>query len=35
MNMAHVYFYVCCSDCVGVCENDCCVAAAVKDSFSL
>ena len=25
-------FYVCCSDCVGVCGNDCCVAAVVKDS---
>ena len=24
--------YVCCSDCVGVCENVCCVAAVVKDS---
>ena len=30
-------FYVCCSDCVGVCENVCCVAAVVKysDFFSL
>ena len=29
-------FYVCCSDCVGVCENDYCVAAVVKDGvFSL
>ena len=36
MYMAHVCFYVCCSDCVGVCGNGCCVAAAVKDSvFSL
>ena len=25
-------FYVCCSDCVGVCENVCCVAAVVKNS---
>ena len=24
-------FYVCCSDCVGVCRNVCCVAAVVKD----
>ena len=24
-------FYVCCSDCVGVCENVCCVAAIVKN----
>ena len=29
-------FHVCCSDCVGVCGNVCCVAAVVKDSlFSL
>ena len=27
------YFYVCCSDCVGVCGNVCCVAAVVKNSF--
>ena len=26
-------FYVCCSDCVGVCGNVCCVAAVVKDMF--
>ena len=26
-------FYVCCSDCVGVCVNVCCVAAVVKNSF--
>ena len=32
MYMAHVCFYVCCSDCVGVCGNVCCVAAVVKDS---
>ena len=30
MYMAHVCFYVCCSDCVGVCWNVC-VAAVVKD----
>ena len=29
--MVHVCFYVCCSDCVGVCGNVCCVAAIVKD----
>ena len=29
-------FYVCCSDCVGVCGNVCCVAVVVKNSvFSL
>ena len=26
-------FNVCCSDCVGVCGNVCCVAAVVKNSF--
>ena len=25
-------FYVCCSDCVGVCGNVCCVAAVVENS---
>ena len=35
MYMAHVYFYVCCSDCVGVCGNVCCVAAVVKSSVFL
>ena len=25
-------FHVCCSDCVGVCRNVCCVAAVVKNS---
>ena len=30
--MAHVCFYDCCSDCVAVCGNICCVAAVVKDS---
>ena len=33
--MAHVCFYVCCSDCVGVCGIFCCVAAVVKDSVFL
>ena len=32
MYMAHVCFYVCCSDCVGVCGNVCCIAAVVKNS---
>ena len=32
MYMAHVCFYVCCSDRVGVCVNICCVAAVVKYS---
>ena len=32
MYMAHVCFYVCCSDCVGVCGNVCCVATVVKNS---
>ena len=27
-----VCFYVCCSDCVGVCGTVCCVAAVVKHS---
>ena len=31
--MAHVCFYLCCSDCVGVCGNICCVAAIVKIVF--
>ena len=34
MYMAHV-FYVCYSDCVGVCGNVCCVAIVVKDSVFL
>ena len=25
-------FYVCCSDCVGVGGNDCCVSGVVEDS---
>ena len=32
MYMAHVCFYVCCSDCVGGLWDVCCVAAVVKDS---
>ena len=32
MYMAHVCFYTCCSDCVGVCGNVCCVAAVVKNT---
>ena len=32
MYMAHVCFYVSCSDCVEVCGNVCCVAAVVKNS---
>ena len=32
MYMTHVCFYVCCSDCVGVCWNVFCVAAVVKNS---
>ena len=35
MFMAHICFYVWCSDCVGVCGNVCCVAAVVKDSVFL
>ena len=35
MYMDHVCFYVCCSDCVGVCGIVCCVAAVVKDSVFL
>ena len=31
--MAHVCFYVCCSYCVMVCGNVCCVAAVVKIVF--
>ena len=30
--MAHVSFYVRCSDCVGACGNVRCVAAVVEDS---
>ena len=25
------FYFVCCSDCVGVCGNVCCVAAVVKN----
>ena len=32
MCMAHDGVYVCCSDCVGVCGNLCCVAGVVNDS---
>ena len=32
MYMTPVCFYVCCSDCVGVCKNSCCVAVVVEDS---
>ena len=32
MYMAHVCFYVCCNNSVGVCGNVCCVAAVVKDN---
>ena len=32
MYMANVCFYVCCTDCVGVCGKVGCVAAIVKDS---
>ena len=32
MYIAHICFYICCSDCVGVCWNMCCVVAVVKDS---
>ena len=31
MYVYSVCFYVCCSDCVGVCGNVCCVAAIVKN----
>ena len=31
---AHIGFYVCSIDCVGVCGNICCVSAVVKDSES-
>ena len=32
MDVYGARFYVCCSDCVGVCGNVCCVATVVKDS---
>ena len=31
--MAHICFYVCCSDCVRVGGNVCCVAGVVEDSI--
>ena len=34
MYMAYACFYVCCSDCMVVCGNVCCVAAVVKNSIS-
>ena len=33
MYIAHVCFYVCCSDCVGVCGNVCCVVSVAINSF--
>ena len=30
--LAQVCFYLCCSDCVGVCGIVCCVAAVVENS---
>ena len=33
--MTHVCFYVCCSDCMGICDNVCCAAVVVKDSLIL
>ena len=35
--VARCLFYVCCSVCVGVCRNVCCVSAVIKDDglFSL
>ena len=33
MYMAHVCFYVCCSDYVGVCGNVCCLATVAKDAY--
>ena len=32
MYRAHVCFYVCCNDYLGVCVKVCCVAAVVEDS---
>ena len=29
--MAHVCFYVSCTDCVGVCGNVCCVVGILED----
>ena len=33
--MAHVCFYVCCSDLVEVCGNVCCVAGVFEDNVFL
>ena len=33
--MAHICFYVCCGDCVGVCGKVRCVEAVVKDTVFL
>ena len=35
MYMAHVCFYVGCSDCVGVCGNVCCVVDVIDVVFSV
>ena len=35
MYMVHVCFYVCCSDCVGICGNLCCVVGVIKDGVFL
>ena len=35
MYVYDAWFFVCCSDCVWVCGNVCCVAAVVKYVFSL
>ena len=35
MYMAHVCFYLWCSDCVGICGNVCCVTAVVKYSVEV
>ena len=32
MYITHVCLYVGCSDCMGVCDNVCCIAAVVKDN---
>ena len=31
MYVVHVCFYICCSDCVGVCGKGCCVTSIVED----
>ena len=35
MYMTHVCFYVCCSDCLLICKNVCCVSAVVENSVFL